>query len=235
MSTNLRSPRRSQVPALLLALSVLLLTSCGDANNSEPSANATGPEQPIPSEVAVSRTTATQTTRSSKMSPGDRNCSANQRSPDVPADPILGGPAAQMRADLAQRSATCDWSALALLVDRNGPGVRANYGDDTNPIEYWHGLDNTGADSGPKPMLALRILLGLPAKRLTSDGGTIQFAWPRAAAGDQPSDAELQEIADTGIYTLAQLRDWRAAGTGYLGYRVLITADGDWTAFVRGD
>ena len=37
------------------------------------------------------------------------------------------------------------------------------------------------------------------------------------------------------MYTIEQLREWRATGTGYLGYRVLITADGDWTAFVRGD
>ena len=191
MSTNSQSPKRSEIPALLLALSVLLLTSCADGNNSAPSANAIEPQKPIPSEVTVSRTTATQTTQASKRLPGDPNCSANQLSPDLPADPILGGPAAQMRADLAQRSATCDWSALALLVDRNGPGVRASYGIDTNPIGYWQGLDNTGTDSGPKPMLALRTLLGLPAKRLAPDGGTIQYAWPRAAAGDEPSDAEL--------------------------------------------
>lgn len=163
-------------------------------------------------------------------------CSAAGISADVAADPVLPPAVAAMRADLARAAATCDWSALALLVDRDGPAVRASFGDDRDPIGYWQRLEAATDETGPKPMRALRTLLGLPGTLQPGDGnGPDTYVWPPAFASEEPTEAELQQVADTGLYTMDQLHEWRDFGMNYLGYRILITANGDWTAFVAGD
>ena len=43
------------------------------------------------------------------------------------------------------------------------------------------------------------------------------------------------EAVSAGLLTRAQARDMRAQGSGYLGWRVLIDADGGWGAFIGGD
>ena len=60
------------------------------------------------------------------------------------------------------------------------------------------------------------------------------YAWPTAYQ-ESPSDADWQALVDAGLYTQEQIDSDEAGGTGYLGYRTAITADGDWQFFVAGD
>lgn len=162
-----------------------------------------------------------------------RRCSAAGLSPDLPADPGLPAPVAAMRADLARAAVECDYDALAVLADRNGKAVRFSFGAETDPVTYWR----TGEERAerPGPLRALRLLLALPHTEQHLGNGDVVYAWPRAYAAEHPTEAQLREIADTGLYDLATLRGWLTTGNNYLGYRILVTSAGDWRAFVAGD
>jgi hypothetical protein len=138
-----------------------------------------------------------------------------------------------MRADLARASATCDWSALAALVDRDGTGVRYSFGTPGDPIAFWQRGETSG--STPPPLRALRQLLDLSYATQPLAAGAVQYVWPAAHATVPPTDAQLQEIAAAGLYPLAQLQEWVRNDSNYLGYRLAITASGDWTFFLAGD
>lgn len=161
------------------------------------------------------------------------SCSASDLAPDVDVDPSLPPEVATMRADLARAAAGCDYEALAELADRGGRAVRFSWGDERDPAAFWQAAEASGDD--PPPLRALRVLLDLPAAASDPGNGDVQYVWPAAFASEHPTDAQLREIADAGLYDLATLQGWVDAGTNYLGYRILITSSGDWTAFVAGD
>ena len=162
-------------------------------------------------------------------------CSATGWSPAVTADSSLPAPVAKMRADIARAAATCDYEVLATLVDRNGKGIRYTFGENTDPVAAWEAAENGPGGGEVKPLRAMALLLSLRAGKQDLGQGHVQYAWPVAHTVDAPTDAQLQEIADTGLYDMATLKSMVAGGSGYLGYRILITAEGDWTAFVAGD
>jgi hypothetical protein len=217
----------------------LLFAACGDSDESDtlpttsavvtstsaPSSTTTGtPTSSMPPSSAPSSTAVT-TTRAT--------CSAAGLSTTVAAQDGLPAPVATMRADLARAAATCDWTALAALVDRNGAGVRHSFGAPGDPIAYWQGADAGGTP--PPPMRALRVLLDLPYATQPLEAGAVQYVWPAAHVAVPPSQAQLQQIAATGLYPLTMLEEWVRQGNNYLGYRLAITATGNWTFFVAGD
>lgn len=161
------------------------------------------------------------------------SCSGAARSAEITDEPGLSAAAAAMRADLARAAATCDWTVLAALVDRGGKAVRFSFGAETDAIAFWKQAEAGGV--GVLPMRALRTLLSLPYATTTTPDGAVQYVWPAAFASEHPTTGQLQEIADTGLYSMATLQDWVRSGNNYLGYRVIVTADGDWTAYVTGD
>ncbi len=216
---------RRELQGLIAVMTVVLL-SCGDASGkAEP--------QPTSGSTSTVATTTPSTSQSTTVpSTTTPACSATGLSTGVNALPGLPAAVAMMRADLARAAATCDWHALTLLVDRNGPGVSYSFGAPGDPIAFWRGLESSGQPSGP--LRALRLLLGLSfgTQELTSG---VQYVWPAAHAANPPSPAQLQEIADTGLYRLAVLQEWVRTGNNYLGYRLAITGTGDWTFLIAGD
>jgi hypothetical protein len=140
-----------------------------------------------------------------------------------------------MRNDIAHAAATCDYAALAALIDRNGKSIRYTFGENTDPIAAWKAAEESPDGGEVKPLRAMALLLGLRAGKQDLGEGHVQYAWPVAHTVDSPTDEQLKEIADTGLYDMATLKSMVAGGSGYLGYRILITAEGDWTAFVAGD
>lgn len=194
---------------------VVALGACGDDDDNGSDATATTAD-------ATTSTAAGPT------------CSASDLSPTVPGDGTLPEAVAKMRADIARAAVACDYDALAALADRDGEGVSYSFGADDDPIAAWKDAE-ADADVDPKPLRALRLLLGLRAGKQELDATHTQYAWPVAHTVERPTDAQLQEIADTGLYDMAMLREMISGGSGYLGYRILITADGDWSAFIAGD
>lgn len=193
----------------------LLLASCGS------------------SAPVASRTTTTALASTSTSTTAAGHCSAAGLSSTLPAEAALPAPVSAMRSALARAAVSCDWAGLASLVDRNGRGLRFSFGAETDPVAYWKAEEERpGAVS---PMRALRLLLGLHPAAQAIPGGAVSYTWPAAFASEHPTQAELQEVASTGLYTMATLNGWVQGGSNYLGYRVTIMDSGDWTLFVSGD
>lgn len=197
----------------VLVVGTLGVAACGDDDDSDAAAT---------SKSSSSSTTARAVT-----------CSAAGVHDELPDDPGLPAPVAAMRADLARAAESCDYSALAALADRDGRSVRYSFGEGNDPIAAWRAAEDAGDQ--PAPLLALRLLLALPHGEQHAPDTPAMYQWPAAFATEHPTSAQLQEIADTGLYDLATLEQWVASGTNYLGYRVLISETGDWQAFVAGD
>lgn len=239
MTSLVGSVRRAAPAVALFAACALLAAGCGDSSSSAgatgPSASA-APASSVVTDPTVGTTLVSATTTSSTNAPtttGPSSCSASNLSGALAPESGLPQPVEAMRDDLARAAVMCDFQTLGTLADRTGVGVRYSFGEPGDPVQFWRDAERDGG--GVPPMLALRTLLGLPFGTQTLDDGSVQYIWPRAFASDQPTAAELREIADTGLYPLATLQDWVQSGTNYLGYRILIKADGDWTAFVSGD
>jgi hypothetical protein len=198
----------------------LLLAACGSDDDDNDAA-------------ATSTTTTTAVTTTTTATPEpEATCSASELSAGVDAEDGLPAPVAAMRADLAHAAATCDWDALAALADRDGAAVRYTFGEGNDPIPFWKAAE---ANDAVPPLRALRVLLDLPYAASPMDNGPTQYVWPAAFAEEHPTEAHLQEIVDSGLYDRATLQGWIDSGMNYLGYRIIITGTGDWTAFVEGD
>jgi hypothetical protein len=199
---------------LVCLVVVTTIAACGDSSE----------------DAATTTTTAVPTSTSSTAVPA--TCSASSLDADVSTDATLPAPVATMRADIARAAVACDYEELAALADRDGEAVRFTFGAETDPVAFWR--DAEGSADRVLPLRALRVLLDLePAA--TKGGGFTTYVWPAAFASEHPTDAQLSEIASTGLYDMATLRGWVASGTNYLGYRLMITDRGDWTLFVTGD
>jgi hypothetical protein len=55
--------------------------------------------------------------------------------------------------------------------------------------------------------------------------------WP----AEPETDADWQALVDAGVISASVRDTMREFGEGYIGYRVVIAADGRWTAFLSGD
>lgn len=213
--------------SLVTGVTAVLLASCGSAA-SVSSGTSTTHAAPAPSTSTTGAGTPPST--ATTVVPG---CSAAELSPTLAAEAGLPAPVAAMRSDLAKAAVSCDWAALGALVDRNGKGVRFSFGAETDPVAYWKSEEQR--PGAVPPMKALRLLLGLPYVEQTLPDGATSYVWPTAFASEHPTQAQLQQVADTGLYSMATLAAWLQGGNNYLGYRVLISGTGDWTLFVAGD
>jgi hypothetical protein len=138
---------------------------------------------------------------------------------------------ATMRADIGEAAVTCDLVRLhALAVRRGAAGFFYAWDTDLRPAAYWA----VAEVRGEAPIRYLVGMLDLRYGTRLRDGRTT-YVWPAAAAYD--SWAEVPRV------DREALRDWygeedfavfREMGA-YIGYRVAIRADGDWTTFIAGD
>ena len=111
--------------ASFCALATLGVVACGDASDGTSNPATTAPATTVdPATTTTNPTTTTPSPTTTTTAP----CSATGLSPTVDAQAGLPAAVATMRVDLARAAATCDWTALAALVDRNGAGVRFSFG-----------------------------------------------------------------------------------------------------------
>jgi hypothetical protein len=209
---------------LFAAFVVGVVGACGSSPAESP---------PITTTTTTTTRATASTTSSTSTTTAPPACSAAGLSPDVAPQAGLPAAVVAMRADLARAAARCDYDELARLADRGGAGVRFSFGGSTDPVAFWKKAEAEGGE--PRPLRALRVLLDLPFGTVEPGASVTLYAWPRLHTVTQPSDALLNEVAATGLYSIEILRSFVAAGSGYLGYRVIIGADGDWQAFVAGD
>ena len=136
---------------------------------------------------------------------------------------------AAVRTRSFEAAVACDYDTLEQIALERGEGFTFSYGGSGSAADYWRMLEESSTTE-PKPMRTLATILTLPYTR--NESGS--YAWP-TAYDESPTDADWQALADAGLYTQEQIDSMQAGGTGYLGYRTAITADGDWQFFVAGD
>lgn len=122
---------------------------------------------------------------------------------------------------------TCNFEALESIT---AEFFTASFGGG-EPAELWTNEE----EQGYEPMYWLMAILDLPhATMETSDG--LMYIWPAAAAHDGPWDTtpEADQEALRALYDDDDFESFAQFG-GYIGYRVGITENGDWSFFVAGD
>lgn len=150
---------------------------------------------------------------------------------DLPAEPAtdrdLPEPVAEMRDAIVAAATDCDFDRLAGLPQ---PGAFTySFGDSGDPAAFWR-----RAEADSEPLAALVHFLNRPFATRATDGVT-QYVWPRAYVYDS-WEAVPAEDRDglRPVYDAEDFERFDQFGS-YTGYRIGITADGDWVFFVAGD
>lgn len=172
--------------------------------------------------------------RSLRRVPGtdEAPCSAATLSPHTETQPGLPGAAASMRDRIVRAAVACDFDALEELA-LDGPSRFAySFGDEGDPGGYWRRQESS---RGPRsPLRYLVAVLNMP-HRLVEHHQDRRYVWPSAFAYERWDDVPpAEKEALKPLYTEGDFESFARFG-GYVGYRVGITPDGDWTFFVAGD
>ncbi len=129
--------------------------------------------------------------------------------------------------DIVDAAQQCDYTRLETIA---GDEFTASYGG-SEPSDLWTQQE----ENGDKPMYWLLSILNLPYGTIETDNGPM-YVWPAAYAHQGSWETTPQQDMDAlrSLYTEDDLQSFADFG-GYYGYRVGITASGDWLFFVAGD
>jgi hypothetical protein len=210
---------RLRVTALFLL--VALAAGCGSDDADQAAA---------PQPVTVTQT-QTETVIETETLPAEPEvtCSTAGLRLTLPEQEELPQEVAEVRERVFDAAVACDYDALEQIALEQGEGFTFSYGAGTNASEHWREVETT-AEESPLPMHALATILTMPFTR--NESGS--YAWPTAYS-ETPTEEAWQALVDSGLYSQDEIDGMRTHGTGYLGYRTAITADGDWQFFVAGD
>lgn len=228
--------RRGRLMALVggLAAAAAVITFVvmqGPHGTAAPPANSTSASTPIPSSSAAGRRllptpTPTATPPAPAGCPLASLISQESLSLNIEGlytDEVGAANAAQQLWDALAR---CDAKAVVALAQRDQTSVGAEN----------QGWDSQLATSAGLPIMEgmLRTLSARPGRWLPPKAETDTITWPRVNAESQDPTAWDEAIA-AGIITAAD-RDRMQSQTGYIGWRLAITAQGRWEAvFNTGD
>jgi hypothetical protein len=202
------------LPALLLA--ALAFAGCGTEDADE----AAAPQPGTVTQTVTETQPATTAPEVECSTAGLRLTLPEQDLPPAVAD---------VRKRVFDAAVACDYDTLEEIALEKGEGFTFSYGADTDASEYWRSVEEGSAEE-PKPMRALATILTMPYTR--NESGS--YAWPTAYS-ESPTEEAWQALVDAGLYSAEDVELMKTQGTGYLGYRTAITADGDWQFFVAGD
>ena len=130
------------------------------------------------------------------------------------------------RQSIFDAAVACDYDQLETLAQAGQPGFNYSFGEEGSPGQFWR-------DSEERDEPVLAALVRVLNLAFVQEEGT--YYWPDAHRFDPLNLTEEQQAAlDELLSENGDIAVWDE-GTGYLGYRAAITADGDWTFFVTGD
>jgi hypothetical protein len=201
----------------LTIVAALALAGCG-ADSDE----AAAPQTTTVTETAA-ETVATTTTRTREVTCSTAGIRLTLPEQDLPEA------VAEVRERIFGAAVACDYDTLEQIALERGEGFTYTYGTADSAAAYWRDAEESGT-AEPPPMRTLATILTMPFTR--NESGS--YAWP-TAYDESPSAEAWQALVDSGLYSQEQVEEMQTQGTGYLGYRTAITADGDWQFFVAGD
>lgn len=157
----------------------------------------------------------------------DASCSGGLYYPSTYPRDDLPEPVVQTLAKIMLFGSRCWFDDLE---DVGGDDLTASFGG-ARPSEYWTQAEG----AGERPMYVLMKLLDMPHGTIETEEGTL-YVWPSAHAHQGSWETMPKEDVDAlrSLYSEADLQGFADFG-GYIGYRVGISADGDWSFFVAGD
>jgi hypothetical protein len=164
--------------------------------------------------------------------PAGRLIETTPSSPDVELG--IPAPAESMAERIVAAVQAEDLEALAVLAFEGGSTFTASFGDEvTNPAELVAVWELIGRD---EVFTAINALVGLPnwyeTAAQSTDGRTVAiFVTPRFM--HEPSNAENRRLLEDAFgfdYVDSSVADGQ-----YLGWRMGITAEGEWQFLVSGD
>ena len=208
------------VAAAMVVMAAVVLLSGGN--------EATVVTSDPPTTTATSAVTTTSPTTTAP--PGPR-CSASALSSVMPDQPELPAAVAELRREMAAAGVACDYERLASLATAGADYFTYSYGAGADPARFWREAEQRG----DRPLWYLVKLLALPFALQSGPSfadAEETYVWPAAAGG---TEGDWSALSEAGIYTDEELDAMHLGGTGYLGYRLGITAGGDWIFFVAGD
>jgi len=153
-------------------------------------------------------------------------CSASEVS-GLDAQEGLPEAVAATRGEVFAAAVSCDWGRLEELV---GAEFSSSFGGGQDHVDMWRDLE-TG---GQEPMRFLAELLERPYVTITAGDGTSYFAWPSAFGTEWSAVSDADREALRPLYDDADFEGFEQFGA-YIGYRILITEDGEWVGFIAGD
>lgn len=131
----------------------------------------------------------------------------------------------ETRAALLEAADSGDYEALRPLIPSTGFEYTFGSPSPGGPIAYWQDLERT---TSQRPLATLGQVLRMP---YTLSRGI--YVWPFAY--DVASIDDLTAHERELLAPLGPLESVFVEGTGYLGWRAGIQADGTWVFFVAGD
>lgn len=159
-------------------------------------------------------------------------CSAADLSPEPVEQPDLPERVREIRDRIVRAAVACDFEALEALA-LAAPGFTYSFGAEGDPGGYWRREED---GRPPEPLRFLVGVLNRPYLRIEhTHRGEVRYVWPSAFGYDSweavpPEDKKALEP----LYGEEDFESFARFG-GYVGYRVGITAEGDWEFFVAGD
>lgn len=185
-----------------------------------------GAQQQRPSSEASATTTPT--VHRTEQPPAE--CSAHDLTGEPDAQPGLPAAVAETRRKIYRAAVRCDFDRLAELIPAEGFTYSFGGGDD--PTGSWRRAELQ--EEQTPPMRYLAGLLQRPYATREVQGRT-QYEWPSAFGYDTWSDVPEQDRqALVPLYDEQDMAGFERFGA-YIGYRVILTQRGTWTAFVAGD
>lgn len=170
--------------------------------------------------------------RDSPTPTGDRQppptaaCSAAEVGSELPDQPELPEPVVELRKDIDAAAEACDYNRLETLARAGDGQFTASFGGAGSPAQFWRQEEAAGRE----PIRMLRMVL-----RLQPASSGDQVAWPAAFARDSWDEITAEEREELrSLYDERDMRSFEQFGA-YAGHRVVVTAEGDWQAFVAGD
>lgn len=157
----------------------------------------------------------------------DGSCSGGLYYPSTYPQEDLPEAVVQTLGKITLFGSRCWFDDLELVA---GDGFTASFGGG-DPSDLWTRQE----ENGEQPMYQLMRILDMPHGTVDL-GDQLMYVWPSAAAFDGPWD-EMPDVDKEPLRALYDEEDFAdfASFGGYIGYRIGITADGDWSFFVAGD
>lgn len=160
------------------------------------------------------------------------SCSTEGWEAELLDQPDLPPPVADTRRALFDAAMSCDFALVATVSDAADLPVQTSHGG-SGPEYIWE-----SEIDGVPVMRTIVEHLNLPYAESDSELGTI-YVWPSAmdnltsAQGDGLSAEEYEALLE--LYSIEALQEMFEFFDGYVGFRIVIAADGQWLLALAGD